>query len=153
MGADEIHWGRGLKADNFLTVIYQIDKHCRRLTRLSGCLQAGKVDYSLQELLAQRVFGVACRLVRDPIQGRDLASQPALSRFENGVGPGTFEGMDHAGANDSARLTGGTQTLQTIRPKTGGSAPSEPAKILQNLDFLDTFGTTAVGEIEGTQGV
>jgi transposase len=31
MGVDEIHWGRGLKADNFLTVIYQIDKHCRRL--------------------------------------------------------------------------------------------------------------------------
>ena len=31
MGVDEIHWGRGLKADNFLTVLYQIDKHCRRL--------------------------------------------------------------------------------------------------------------------------
>jgi transposase len=31
MGVDEIHWGRGLRADNFLTVIYQIDGHCRRL--------------------------------------------------------------------------------------------------------------------------
>ena len=31
IGVDEIHWGRGLKADNFLTVIYQIDAHCRRL--------------------------------------------------------------------------------------------------------------------------
>jgi transposase len=31
IGVDEIHWGRGLKADNFLTVIYQIDSHCRRL--------------------------------------------------------------------------------------------------------------------------
>jgi len=31
IGVDEIHWGRGLKADNFLTVIYQIDQHCRRL--------------------------------------------------------------------------------------------------------------------------
>lgn len=31
IGVDEIHWGRGLKADNFLTVIYQIDGHCRRL--------------------------------------------------------------------------------------------------------------------------
>ena len=28
---DEIHWGHGLRADNFLTVIYQIDAHCRRL--------------------------------------------------------------------------------------------------------------------------
>jgi transposase len=31
VGVDEIHWGRGLKADNFLTVIYQIDAGCRRL--------------------------------------------------------------------------------------------------------------------------
>jgi transposase len=31
IGVDEIHWGHGLKADNFLTVIYQIDAHCRRL--------------------------------------------------------------------------------------------------------------------------
>jgi transposase len=31
IGVDEIHWGRGLRADNFLTVIYQIDVRCRRL--------------------------------------------------------------------------------------------------------------------------
>jgi transposase len=31
IGVDEIHWGKGKKADNFLTVIYQIDGHCRRL--------------------------------------------------------------------------------------------------------------------------
>ena len=67
--------------------------------------QAGKVDHSLRELVAQRVFSIACGypdandsarlsedpihkllLDRDPIEGRDLASQPTLSRFENGVG-------------------------------------------------------------------
>ena len=31
IGVDEIHWGRGLRANNFLTVIYQIDAQCRRL--------------------------------------------------------------------------------------------------------------------------
>jgi transposase len=31
LGVDEIHWGHGLRADNFLTVVYQIDAHCRRL--------------------------------------------------------------------------------------------------------------------------
>ncbi len=31
IGVDEIHWGPGLRASNFLTVIYQIDAHCRRL--------------------------------------------------------------------------------------------------------------------------
>src|SRR5436190_3003068 len=76
---------------------------------LASCLrderQAGKVDHSLRELVAQRVFSIACGypdandsarlsgdpihkllLERDPIEGRDLASQPTLSRFENGVG-------------------------------------------------------------------
>ena len=77
---------------------------------LAGCLrdsrQAGKVDHSLHELLALRVFAIACGypdandsarlasdpmhkmlLDRDPLAGRDLASQPTLSRFENAVGP------------------------------------------------------------------
>jgi transposase len=31
IGVDEIHHGHGVRADNFLTVIYQIDAHCRRL--------------------------------------------------------------------------------------------------------------------------
>ena len=31
LGVDEIHWGRGKRADQFLTVIYQIDAGCRRL--------------------------------------------------------------------------------------------------------------------------
>jgi transposase len=31
IGVDEIHWGKGKRADNFLTVIYQIDRGCRRL--------------------------------------------------------------------------------------------------------------------------
>ena len=76
---------------------------------LAGCLedkrQAGKVDHSLRELLAQRVFSIACGyadandsarlgadpihkmlLDRDPVTGLDLASQPTLSRFENAVG-------------------------------------------------------------------
>ncbi len=40
IGVDEIHWGRGLRASNFLTVIYQIDAHCRRLLWVgSGRLQ------------------------------------------------------------------------------------------------------------------
>ena len=31
IGIDELHWGKGKRADNFLTVIYQIDRQCRRL--------------------------------------------------------------------------------------------------------------------------
>jgi hypothetical protein len=77
---------------------------------MSGCLrdprQAGKVDHSLRDLFAQRVFSIACGyadandsarlaadpmhkmlLDRDPVTGLDMASQPTLSRFENAVGP------------------------------------------------------------------
>jgi len=60
----------------------------------------------LRELFAQRVFSIACGypdandsdrlsadpihkmlLDRDPVAGRDLASQPTLSRFENAIRP------------------------------------------------------------------
>jgi len=46
IGIDEIHWGQGQRADSFLTVIYQIDSHCRRLLwvgrrRTKATLRAG----------------------------------------------------------------------------------------------------------------
>jgi Transposase DDE domain group 1 len=65
--------------------------------------QAKKIKHELSELLTQRVMAIACgypdtndaarlgsdpvhKLLvgRDPIAGEDLASQPTLSRFENG---------------------------------------------------------------------
>jgi hypothetical protein len=67
--------------------------------------QPGKVRHTLEDLLAQRIFGLACGhpdandadrladdpihkllLGRDPIDGDPLASQPTISRFENQVG-------------------------------------------------------------------
>ena len=65
----------------------------------------GKVRHTLRDLLAQRIFGLACGhpdandadrladdpihkllLGRDPVDGDSLASQPTISRFENQVG-------------------------------------------------------------------
>jgi len=77
---------------------------------MAACLpdrrQAGKVEHRLVELLRQRIHGLACgypdandaarleadpihKLLvgRDPLSGRDLASQPTLSRFENAASP------------------------------------------------------------------
>ncbi len=67
--------------------------------------QSGKVRHTLEDLLAQRIFGLACGhpdandadrlaadpihkllLGRDPVDGDTLASQPTISRFENQVG-------------------------------------------------------------------
>jgi hypothetical protein len=74
--------------------------------------QAGKVRHALEDLLAQRIFGLACGypdandadrlsddpihkllLGRDPIDGDSLASQPTISRFENQVGPRALYAM------------------------------------------------------------
>jgi hypothetical protein len=76
--------------------------------------QLGKIRHTLRDLLAQRIFGLACgypdandadRLADDPIQklllGRDplagdsLASQPTISRFENGIGSQALYEMGH----------------------------------------------------------
>jgi Transposase DDE domain group 1 len=96
-------------SDGGALLLKAAERHYGLVAGLSSCLrddrQAGKVDHSLRELVAQRVFSIACgypdandsaRLSEDPIhkllldrapiEGRDLASQPTLSRFENGVG-------------------------------------------------------------------
>jgi hypothetical protein len=76
---------------------------------------AAKIAHPLRALVAQRVFGIACgypdandadRLAEDPIQkllldrdpitGRPLASQPTISRFENGVGRPALYRAGHA---------------------------------------------------------
>jgi len=96
-------------SDGGALLLKAADRHYGLVAGLASCLrderQAGKVDHSLRELVGQRVFSMACGypdandsarlsedpihkllLDRDPIEGRDLASQSTLSRFENGVG-------------------------------------------------------------------
>ncbi len=77
--------------------------------------QAGKVRHTLEDLLAQRIYGLACGhpdandadrladdpihkllLDRDPIDGDALASQPTISRFENHVGSQALYAMGRA---------------------------------------------------------
>ena len=85
--------------------------------------QRGKVRHALEDLLAQRIFGLACGypdandadrladdpihkllLGRDPLDGAPLASQPTLSRFENHVGVHELHAMGcHLAASVIAR--------------------------------------------------
>ncbi|MBI4484582.1 MAG: IS1380 family transposase [Acidobacteria bacterium] len=74
--------------------------------------QPGKVRHTLEDLLAQRIYGLACGhpdandadrladdpihkllLGRDPVDGDPIASQPTISRFENRVGPRVLYAM------------------------------------------------------------
>ena len=86
---------------------------------LADCLSdrrtSSKIAHTVHELVAQRVFGIACgypdandaeRLAEDPIQkllldrdpitGTALASQPTISRFENRVSRTTLYEMGYA---------------------------------------------------------
>lgn len=97
-------------SDGGAVLLKAIDDDLQLTTRLAACIpewrQAGKIEHDLPTLVRQRCFGLACgyadandaaRLKADPIHkllvGRDprtdpdLASQPTLSRFENGLGP------------------------------------------------------------------
>ena len=103
---DQLHASSGGGA----VLLKAADRRLGLLQRLATCLrddrQLGKIEHELSELLAQRVYAIACGcpdtndaarlgddpvhkmlLDRDPIEGETLASQPTLSRFENAVGP------------------------------------------------------------------
>jgi transposase len=58
IGVDEIHWGRGLRADSFLTVIYQIDAHCRRLLWVGRRRSQTTLRRGLKELGEEVVKGL-----------------------------------------------------------------------------------------------
>jgi len=93
-------------SDGGAVLLKAVDRRLGLIDALAGCVrdarQPGKVVHGLQELIAQRVYGIACGypdandtarlgddpihkllLDRDPITGERLASQPTLSRFEN----------------------------------------------------------------------
>ena len=58
IGVDEIHWGHGLKADNFLTVVYQIDAGCRRLLWIGKRRSEKTLRRGLKELGPEFVKGL-----------------------------------------------------------------------------------------------
>ena len=96
-------------SDGGAVLLRAADRRLGLIERLRAALddrrQASKVTHELEELLGQRIFAIAlgypdandaARLAddpihkllvgRDPVSGAALASQPTLSRFENGVG-------------------------------------------------------------------
>jgi hypothetical protein len=106
-------------SDGGAILLKAIDERLRLTQRLAGCLvewrKPGKIAHELVELFRQRVFALACgypdsndaaRLAedpvhkmlvgRDPVAGAALASQPTLSRFENGVSQKTLFRMGEA---------------------------------------------------------
>jgi hypothetical protein len=106
-------------SDGGAILLKACDKKLGLIEAMASCLRERRgperVVHSLRELVQQRVYGMACgyedcndsaRLCRDPVQrlllGRDpinggsLASQPTLSRFENGIDGRSLLGMGKA---------------------------------------------------------
>ena len=103
--------------------------------------QPGKVRHTLEDLLGQRIFGIACGhpdandadrladdpihkllLGRDPIAGDALASQPTISRFENHVGRPALYRMARELAMSVVERP--ISTPPTTRPMARSSSPS-----------------------------
>ena len=106
-------------SDGGAIVLKAADARYGLIAGLARCLvddrQPGKVRHTLEDLLAQRIYGLACGhpdandgdrlandpmhkllLGRDPIDGDPLASQPTISRFENHVGSQALYAMGRA---------------------------------------------------------
>jgi len=100
--------GGNLSSDGGMMLLAEVDRELGLTGSLAGVLSDGrdpdKVWHQVAEMLAQRVYQIACGyedcndaddLRRDPVlktalgrlpeTDRDLASQPTLSRFENSV--------------------------------------------------------------------
>ena len=106
-------------SDGGAILLKACDSKLGLMDAVSACIRdarcGGKVRHSLRELISQRVYGIACgyedcndaarlrtdpvqRLLidRDPLTGEALASQPTLSRLENGIDGRSLVGMGAA---------------------------------------------------------
>jgi DDE family transposase len=106
-------------SDGGAVVLQAADRHLGLLAALTATVPdaraSARVTHGVGDLLAQRVFAIACGhpdgndadrladdpihkllLGRDPIDGGRLASQPTISRFEHTAAPRMLLAMNHA---------------------------------------------------------
>ena len=134
-----------ISCDAGLLPLRQFDQRWKYTQRLAACLADAKPDrqQSLLSMVRQRVFGILAgyedcndhdTLRDDPIfklladrlpDGKPLASQPTLSRFENQITPSMLQELA-----DLLIQTG----IERLKHKHGGSLP---ASITLDLDATD----------------
>ena len=135
--------GGDKSSDGGVMLVAEAERKLGVIQRFASVVDDGrdplKVRHGISEMLAQRIFAIACGyedcndfddLCRDPAlkvavgrlpsTGRNLASQPTLSRFENSVGAGELYRM--------------SEVLVDLFVE-GGKAP--PAWVIIDLDATD----------------
>jgi hypothetical protein len=149
-------------SDGGAVLLKAADRRLRLIADLSACLtdrrQAGKIAHELEELLAQRVFAIAlgypdandaARLAddpihkllvgRDPIDGDALASQPTLSRFENGCDRRALYRMGEALAERVIERHRGRLKGRAHRIFLDLDVTDDPTHGVQQLAFFNGF--------------
>src|SRR5437660_8420834 len=147
-------------SDGGALLLKAADRHYDLVAGLSSCLrderQAGRLDTASRVLVAQRLFSIACGypyandsarlsgdpihkllLDRDPVEGRDLASQPTLSRFENGVGVKELYRMGEALAVSVMRRHGKRLRRRAYRVTIDLDPTDDPTHGAQQLSFFN----------------
>lgn len=116
VGVDEIHWGKGLKSENFLTVIYQIDTHCRRLLWVGPKRTQRTLRKGLDALGPTVVEGIkfVCTDMWQPylavIQSRVAHALHVLDRFH--ITSHLNQAVDKVRRGECARLRGRPQAAR-----------------------------------------
>lgn len=124
----------GMTSDGGELLLKAVDERLGLTEALAGCIrddrQESKVKHRLLDPLRQRVFGLALGypdandatglahdplhkllLDRDPVRGERLASQPTISRLENGVGRGELLAMSKGLADVVLRRHMGSRSI------------------------------------------
>ncbi len=110
IGVDEIHWGKGKGANSFLTVIYQIDSHCRRLLWVGPRRTQATLRKGLAALGTQVVSGLdfVCSDMWKPylnvLKAKVSNALHVLDRFH--ITTHLNQAVDQVRRGESARLTG-----------------------------------------------
>jgi len=110
IGIDEIYWGRGRRSEAFLTVIYQIDGHCRRLLWVGRKRTKATLNRGLDVLGESVVSGLkfVCSDMWKPylkvIAERAGHAMHVLDRFH--ITMHLNQGVDQVRRAESTRLRG-----------------------------------------------
>jgi Transposase DDE domain group 1 len=118
---------------------------------------AARVTQPWPDVLAQRIFGIACGypdandadgladdpiqkllLDRDPVDGRRLASQPTVSRFENALGPRTLYQLGEA-LTDAVIARHRRRKPRARRVTIDIDVTEDPTHGAQQLSFFNGF--------------
>lgn len=148
-------------SDGGAILLKVVDKQLALTERLADSVQdsrqAGKVSHPMAELLRERVFAIACgypdcndaaKLRTDPVmklacdraplEGRSLASQPTLSRFENALSRADLMRMAYA-LTDAAIEAQARLRKKTRRITIDMDPTEDPTYGSQQMTFFNAF--------------